>query len=218
MRVAHLALDLGLRDERCHGVDCDDVERPRANEKLRDLERLLPGVRLRDEELVDVHPDPPCVARVHRVLGVDERADPASPLRLGHHVVHERRLAGRLWPVDLDDTPAGQPADAQRDVERERAGGDSADRNLRAIAHTHHRSLAELALDLAERNVQRLLAIHAASSIVISLLLACASRESRIAPLTGAGVKGKQPPRTERRARSSAVAAPDEGVPGSGAR
>ena len=67
------------------------------------------------------------VLRIHRVLGVDEGADAAAPLRLGHHVVDERRLARGLRAEDLDDPAARQPADAERQVERERAGGDRAD-------------------------------------------------------------------------------------------
>ena len=46
VRVAHLALDLRLRDQRGHRVDGDDVERAGADEELRDLERLLARVRL----------------------------------------------------------------------------------------------------------------------------------------------------------------------------
>ena len=67
------------------------------------------------------------------------------------HVVDERRLARRLGAEDLDDPPARQPADPEREVERERAGGDRADRDLRLVAHPHHGALAELALDLRER-------------------------------------------------------------------
>ena len=90
------------------------------------------------------------VERVHRVLGVDERADAAAPLRLGDHVVDERRLARRLGAEDLDDPPAREPADAEREVERERSGGDRADRHLGAlVAHPHDGALAEVALDLA---------------------------------------------------------------------
>ncbi len=111
VRVAHLALDLGLRRERCDRVDRDDVERTRADEELRDLERLLAGIGLRDEEVVDVDADALRVLRVHRVLGVDERADAAAALRLGDHVVDERRLTGRLRAEHLDDAPARQPAD-----------------------------------------------------------------------------------------------------------
>ena len=105
--------------------------------------------------------DPARVGRVHRVLRVDERADPAAPLRLGDHVVDERRLARRLRPEDLDDAAARQPADAEGEVERERAGRDRADRDLRRVAHAHHRALAELPLDLAERDVERFLPVHA---------------------------------------------------------
>ena len=114
-------------------------------EQLGDLERLLAGVGLRHEQLVDVHADAPGVRRVHRVLRVDERADPAAPLRLGDHVVDERRLPRRLRPEDLDDAASRQPADAEGEVERERAGRDGADRHLRRVAHSHHRALAEAA-------------------------------------------------------------------------
>ena len=160
MRVAHLAFDLGLRRQRGDRVDRDDVERTRADQQLGDLERLLAGVGLRDEQVVDVDADPLRVRRVHRVLGVDERADAAAPLRLGDHVVHERRLPRRLGAEDLDDAPAREPADAEREVERERARGDCADRDGGGVVHLHDCALAELPLDLPEGGVQSLLAIH----------------------------------------------------------
>ena len=75
--VAHLALDLGAWHERRHRVDHDEVERARAHEHVGDLERLLAGVGLGDQELVDVHAELARVRRVERVLGVDERGDPA---------------------------------------------------------------------------------------------------------------------------------------------
>ena len=160
MGVAHLALDLGLRGERGDRVDRDDRQRARADEQLGDLERLLAGVGLRDEELVDVDADLLRVGRVHRMLGVDEGADAAEALRLGDHVVDERRLARRLRAEDLDHATARQAADPERHVERERAGRDRADRDLSLIAHPHHGALAEIALDLPESRVQSLLAIH----------------------------------------------------------
>ena len=91
-RVPHLTFDLGLGRERCDGVDRDDVDRARANEQLADLERLLTGIRLRDEEVVDVDANPPRVLRIHRMLGVDERADAATPLCFRDNVVHKGRL------------------------------------------------------------------------------------------------------------------------------
>jgi hypothetical protein len=51
------------------------------------------------------------------VLGVDEGADPSASLGLRDHVVDERRLARRLGAEDLDDAPARQAADPEREVE-----------------------------------------------------------------------------------------------------
>jgi hypothetical protein len=75
-------------------------------------------------------------------------------------VVDERRLPRRLRPEDLDDPPARQAADPEREVERQRPGGDGPDRDGGLVAHPHHRPLAEVPLDLGEGDVQSLLAIH----------------------------------------------------------
>ena len=160
MRVAHFALDLRLRRQCGDRVDRDDVERTRADEQLGDLERLLARVGLRDEEVVDVDADPLRVCRIHGVLGVDEGGDAPAALSLCDHVVHERRLAGRLRPEDLDDSAPRKPADPEREIERERARRHRPDRHGRVVVHLHHGTLAELPLDLAESDVQSLLAIH----------------------------------------------------------
>ena len=63
-------------------------------------------------------------------------------------------------PIDLDDAAARQAADAEREVEAERAGGDGLDLDEAvALAELHHRALAEGALDLADRRVQRALPV-----------------------------------------------------------
>src|SRR4029453_14437541 len=49
------APDLGPRGEPPPRVDPHHVERARTHEHVGDLERLLAGVRLRHQELVDVH-------------------------------------------------------------------------------------------------------------------------------------------------------------------
>src|SRR6185312_15034673 len=61
--------------------------------------------------------------------------------------------------VDLDDPPPGQAADAERHVERDRAGRDDLDRHPHLVTEAHHRPLAELAVDAGERGVQRLVAV-----------------------------------------------------------
>ncbi len=89
------------------------------------------------------------------MLGVDERAHATELLGLSQDVVDKRRLARGLRAEDLDDAPSRHAADAQRQVERQCAGGDGVDLDLSAlVAHAHDRALAELALDLRQRALQ----------------------------------------------------------------
>ena len=120
--VAHLAFDLGAGHEGGHRVDHQDVDRARADEHVGDLERLLTGVGLGDQQLVDVDADRPGVHRVHGVLGVDVGAHTAVALGLGDDVHGEGGLARRFRAVDLDDPPPRQASDAECQVERQRAG------------------------------------------------------------------------------------------------
>ena len=53
LRVAHVALDLGARHQRRHGVDHQHVDRAGTHQRVGDLERLLAVVGLGDEEVVD---------------------------------------------------------------------------------------------------------------------------------------------------------------------
>ncbi len=85
------------------------------------------------------------------MLGIDEGAHAAELLGLGEDVVDERRLARGLRAEDLDDAPARHAADPEREIERQGAGRDRVDLDLRAgVAHAHDGALAELALDLRE--------------------------------------------------------------------
>src|SRR5262245_22900012 len=178
VRVAHLALDLGPRHQRRHRVDDDHVERAGADEHVGDLERLLTGVGLADQELVDVDADGGRVHRVHGVLGVHVRADATVALRLGHHVHGQRGLPRRLGAEHLDHPTPGQAPDAERDVEGERAGRDGRHPDVPVRPEAHDGALAELLLDLAQRQVECLVvafrtfrAFHAFHDGTLHLLL-----------------------------------------------
>ena len=107
------------------------------------------------EEVVEVHADALGVLRVEGVLDVDERGHPAGLLGVGDDVQREGGLAGRLGPVELDDAPAGEAPDAEREVEAERAGRDDLDALLRLdLAELHDGALAELLADLGEHGVE----------------------------------------------------------------
>ena len=161
MGVAHLPLDLGPWGQRRHRVDDHHVERPGAHEHVGDLERLLAGVGLGDQQLVDVDADGLGVHRVHRVLGVDVRAHPTVALGLGHDVHGQGRLARRLGAEDLGDPPPGQPAHAEGQVERQRARGDRFDGHRALLAHPHDRPLAVLLVDLGQGHLEGLVAVSA---------------------------------------------------------
>ena len=153
LRFAHLALDLGLGHQRGDRVDDDDVDGAGADQHLGDLEGLLAVVGLGDQQLVDVDAELLGVLRVEGVLGVDEGGQAAGLLGLGDDLEGERRLARGFRAEDLDDAAARDAADAERGVDRERAGRDDGDRRLRPLAEAHDRALAELALDLRQRRL-----------------------------------------------------------------
>ena len=117
LRLAHLALDLGLGHEGRDRVDDDHVDRAGADEHLGDLEGLLAVVGLGDEQVVGVDAELLGVLGVERVLGVDEGREAAGLLGLGDDLEGERRLAGRLRAEDLDDAAARDAADAERGVD-----------------------------------------------------------------------------------------------------
>ena len=177
MAVAHVALDLGLGNQRGHGVDDHHVDGAGAHQRLADVQRLLAVVRLGHVELVDVHAQLLGVHRIQRVLGVDERGGAAHLLGLRNAVQRHGGLTGGFRPVDLNDAALGQSAHAQREVQLQAARGDDLHLHLaRRIAQLHHRALAEVLLNLAQRDLQRLLAIVAEflrRGLLLRLLLRC---------------------------------------------
>src|SRR5918999_3732310 len=157
--VAHLALDLGAGDEGGDRVDDDDVDRAGPDQHVGDLEGLLTGIGLRNEQPVHVDAELLGVLRVERVLGVDEGRDAALALCVGDRVQRDTRLSGTLGSEYLHDAAAGQAADAESDVEGDGAGRDHLDRHSGLVAHAHDGALAELALDLGECGLESLLAV-----------------------------------------------------------
>ncbi len=160
MAVAHLALDLGPGDERGDRIDDEHVDRVRADEGVGDLERLLAGVGLGDDQFVDVDSELLRVDGIEGVLGVDEGGGASGLLRLGDDVERERGLARAFRPVDLDDPAARKAADSERDVEAQRARRDGLDLDRLARAQLHRAALAERAVDLREGGLEGLLPVH----------------------------------------------------------
>lgn len=84
------------------------------------------------------------IDRIERMLGVDEAANAALLLRLGHRVQRECRLTGAFRAINLDNTAARQTAHAQSNIEAQRPGGDGLDLDHLIVgAEPHDRALSE---------------------------------------------------------------------------
>jgi len=59
---------------------------PERTRGVRDLQRLLAGIRLGDQQIVYIDAELAGIGRVERVLGIDEGTSPAAALRLGDDV------------------------------------------------------------------------------------------------------------------------------------
>src|SRR5688572_10206138 len=121
VRVAHVAFDLRARHERGDRIDHHDVDGAGTYQDLTDLHRLLTRIRLRHEEIVDIHAQLLRIVGVERVLGIDVCGHAAGTLSVGDHVQAERRLATRLGAVDLGNPPARNSANSDCRVEVYRA-------------------------------------------------------------------------------------------------
>ena len=111
-----LGLDLGLGRERRHRVDDDHVDRARAHQHVGDLERLLAGVGLGNEQVLGLDAELGGVGDVERVFRVDEGGGAADFLHLGDDLEGQRGLARGFRAVDLDHPSARQSPDAEREV------------------------------------------------------------------------------------------------------
>ena len=93
MGVAHLAFELGARHQRRHAVDHQHVDGGGSDQRVGDLECLLPGIRLGNQQLVHIDAELGRVDRIERMLGIDEGASAALALRLGDRMQRQRSLA-----------------------------------------------------------------------------------------------------------------------------
>mmetsp|Transcript_23849 Transcript_23849/g.75064 ORF Transcript_23849/g.75064 Transcript_23849/m.75064 type:complete len:379 (+) Transcript_23849:232-1368(+) len=157
LHVAHVAVELHARHERGHRVHDDDLHSAAADELVHDVQRHLARVRLRHEQVVRVHAEVRRVARVQRVLRVDEGRRAAQLLDLGHRVQRQRRLARALRAVDLNDAPLGV-APAEREVQRHGPGRRRAHRHVAAVPELQNAAAPVAALDGRHDAFERLLA------------------------------------------------------------
>ncbi len=76
--VAHFAFDFRPRDQGGHRVDDDHVDGVGADEQFADFQRLLAGIGLGDQQIVELDAQPLGPGGIEGVLGVDERRHAAE--------------------------------------------------------------------------------------------------------------------------------------------
>src|SRR5690606_2417931 len=97
----------------------------------------------------------PFTLSLHDALPISARL-----LGFGDAMQRERGLARAFRAVDFDHPPARETTDAERDVESETSGRNRFDLHGFLLTQLHRRALAECAIDLRERRVERLLTVH----------------------------------------------------------
>ena len=82
----------------------------------------------------------------------------------------EGGLTGGFRAVNLHNPAAGQPADAQRRIQRHRTGRDALHIHPHILAQTHYRAFAEIFLYLLQRQLQSLFPAVITALFVLSRL------------------------------------------------
>ncbi|QTK78213.1 hypothetical protein AT6N2_C0285 [Agrobacterium tumefaciens] len=159
--ITHLAFDFRPRRQRRNGVDHEHVNRAGAHQRIGDLKRLLARIRLRDQQALQIHAKLAGIDRIKRMFGIDEGADAALLLGFRNGLQRQRRFTRAFRTINFNDTPLRQTADAERDIQAERARRNGFHFNHIFIGtELHDRSLAERPFDLGERRFQCLAFIH----------------------------------------------------------
>ena len=154
MAVADLTFEFLAGHEGGHGVDDDDIQRIRADQRFADAQGFFTAAGLGDEQFIHLHAKLARVAGIERVLHIDEGCQAAGLLRLGDDRERERRLAGGFRSIDFHDASAREAADAERLVDQQVAGGDDRHVHLRAFAHAQDRAFAVVLLNLLDGEVE----------------------------------------------------------------
>ena len=94
MGIPHLPFDFGTRHQRGNRVDHQDIDGTASDEHIRNLKRLLAGIRLGDEQLVAVDPELTGIPCIECMLCIDKSGNPSLSLGLGHRMQRKGRFSG----------------------------------------------------------------------------------------------------------------------------
>ena len=155
MAVSHVAVDLRLGNQCCHGVHYNNIHSPGANHGLCDFQSLLAVIRLRNVQIINIHAYVLCIDRVKRMLRVNKSGNSAPFLDFRDHMKRNCRLTTGFRTINLHDSSLGDASQSERNIQTQRACWDRLDIHLcRRITELHDRALPVLLLNLAYRRIQ----------------------------------------------------------------
>ena len=117
MTVTHFAFDFGTRHQCRNRIDDQHVDRVRSHQRVDDLERLFAGIRLRDNQFINVDAELFGISWIECVLGIDKSRSAAVFLGFGNNVKRERCFARAFRSINFDHPAAWQTTNAQSNVQ-----------------------------------------------------------------------------------------------------
>ena len=94
MGVTHFSREFCPRHQCGDRVDHKYINRAGTNQRIGDLERLLAGIRLRNQQIVNIDTKLTGIDRIECMLGINKCAVTAFLLSLGNSMKRQRRLTG----------------------------------------------------------------------------------------------------------------------------
>lgn len=152
--VSDLAFEFGFGDESGDGIQDDDVEGIRADERFADAEGFLARAGLGDEEVVEIDAEALGVGGIQGVLDINESGEPSAFLGLGHDGEGERGFSGGFRPVNFHDASPGEASNTQGAVNEEIAGGDDFHFGMGIVTEAHNGTLAIIFGDLLDGQIE----------------------------------------------------------------
>ena len=157
--IAHFAFNFGFGHHGSNRVHNNSVNRAGAYQSFADFHGLLAGIRLADQQAVNVNAKGAGIGGIQGVLNVDKGNLAAQLLGFSQNMQGQGGFTGRFRPIYLNDASAWQAADAQRQVQPQAAGGNGIHLHGNVGPKLHHGAFAKLLFDLGQCRLQRCLFI-----------------------------------------------------------
>ncbi len=119
MHVTHFAFDFSFRNQGCYGVDHNNVDGVGAHQHVGDFQRLLTGIGLRHQQVVNIDAKLACVFWIERVLSIDECTGSTQLLGLSDNRKRQRGFTRGFRTVDFNDSASWQATDTEGDIQPE---------------------------------------------------------------------------------------------------